>query len=379
MENRNLYSVTGLFDTPDEIVQAVEAVQKEGYTKYDVNTPYPVHGLDIKMKLPPSKLGYFALALGLTGAIGALFFMWWSMSMDYPVVIGGKPFFAFPAFIPVTFEVTVLIASVGTVLTMLFLYFRFPNLSHPLHDTDYMKSVSNDKFGISIEAEDSLFDVVRVKKLFEKLGAKRISEINFDIAELNKKPKIFELKFMVFLLFTAIIISGASYFTLNKLLYMEPFNWMMEQSRVMPQSHSKIFKDGFGMRNPVSGTVARGSMPYMFAGQPDIAGEKLVNPFIPDEKTLTLGKKKYNTYCSPCHGNFAKGDARLNGQFPNPPSLHSDKVRTWTDGRIFAVITEGQNIMPSYAQQLTPDERWAVILYVRALQRAVNAKEDDLK
>jgi mono/diheme cytochrome c family protein len=153
----------------------------------------------------------------------------------------------------------------------------------------------------------------------------------------------------------------------------------MEQERINPQSHSNYFADGFGMRNPVPGTVARGAKPYMFAGQPDLAGEKLVNPFIPDEKTIALGKKKYNTYCSPCHGNFAKGDARLNGQFPNPPSLHSDKVRNWSDGRIYAVITDGQNIMPSYSQQLLPDERWAVILYIRALQRAVNAKEDDLK
>ncbi|TAL66785.1 MAG: DUF3341 domain-containing protein [Bacteroidetes bacterium] len=379
MEKQNLYSITALFDTPDEIIRAVETVQKEGYTKYDVNTPYPVHGMDTKMKLPPSKLGYFALALGLSGAAGALFFMWWSLSKDYPLVIGGKPFFALPAFIPVTFEVTVLMASVGTVLTMLLLYFRLPNLSHPLHDTDYMRSVSNDKFGISIEAEDSLFDSERVNKLFERLGAKKIGEVCFDEEEINKKPKIFDGKFIIFLIFTAIIISGASYFTFNKLLYMSPYNWMMEQEKITPQSHSKFFSDGFGMRNPVPGTVARGSMPYLFKGLPDLAGQKLVNPLIPDEKILAIGKKKFDTYCSPCHGYFAKGDARLNGQFPNPPSLHSDKVRNWSDGRIFAVMTEGQNIMPSYAQQLTPDERWEVILYVRALQRAVNAKEDDLK
>ncbi|MBI5325684.1 MAG: DUF3341 domain-containing protein [Ignavibacteriae bacterium] len=379
MERKDLYSITALFDTPDEIVNAVESVQREGYTKYDVNTPYPVHGLDIKMKLNPSKLGYFALVFGLTGTITALFFMWWSMSKDYPLVIGGKPFFALPAFIPVTFELTVLLASIGTVLTMLFFYFRLPNLSHPLHDTDYMRSVSNDKFGISIEAGDSLFEKDRVNKLFERLGAKTIGEIYFDEEEKSKKPKIFEPKFIIFLLLTALIISGASYFTLNKMLYMAPFNWMVTQEKDTPQSHSKFFADGFGMRNPVPGTVARGAMPYIFKGQPDLAGEKLVNPFNPDEKTLAIGKKKFNIYCSPCHGNFAKGDARLNGQFPNPPSLHSDKVRNWSDGRIFAVITEGQNIMPSYAQQLTADERWAVILYVRALQRAVNAREDDLK
>ena len=69
----------------------------------------------------------------------------------------------------------------------------------------------------------------------------------------------------------------------------------------------------------------------------------------------------------------------MRGQFPNPPSLHSEKVRNWKDGNIFHVITEGQNIMPSYSSQLTRQERWAVVLYIRALQRAQNAKESDIQ
>ena len=69
----------------------------------------------------------------------------------------------------------------------------------------------------------------------------------------------------------------------------------------------------------------------------------------------------------------------MRGQFPNPPSLHSEKVRTWNDGRIYAVIMDGQNVMPSYANLLDSDERWAVIHYIRALQRSLNAKESDIK
>ena len=91
------------------------------------------------------------------------------------------------------------------------------------------------------------------------------------------------------------------------------------------------------------------------------------------------GRQKFLTFCSPCHGNFGRGDSRLAGQFPNPPTLHSDKVRKWPDGNIYHVITEGQNVMPSYASQIARDDRWAIVHYIRVLQRAHNAKESDLR
>jgi mono/diheme cytochrome c family protein len=103
------------------------------------------------------------------------------------------------------------------------------------------------------------------------------------------------------------------------------------------------------------------------------------NPLLPSKENMKIGQQKYDTFCSPCHGFHAEGDSRLRGQFPNPPSLHSEKVRNWTDGRIFHVIMEGQNIMPAYNTQLTNDEKWAVILHLRALQRSLNAKETDLQ
>ncbi|MGA2297729.1 MAG: quinol:electron acceptor oxidoreductase subunit ActD [FCB group bacterium] len=379
MENKKLFSITGLFDTPDDIMNATDHIAKEGYKKYDVNTPYPIHGMDSAMKLKPSKLGYFALLFGLSGTAFALLFMYWVTSIDYPLVIGGKPFYSFPALIPITFEVTVLLASVGTVLTMLFLFFRLPNNSHPLHDTDYMKKVSVDKFGVSIEAKDKLFDEAKVKDLLLKLNAKNITEIYYDEEILQNKVKIYTPKFVIFLIFTFIFVSAISYWSLNKMLYQAPFNWMMNQPRDNPQSKSEFFADGFGMRMPVAGTISRGNLPYQFTGQPEQAEANLTNPLAPTKENLELGKRKFLTFCSPCHGNLAKGDSRLDNQFPNPPSLHSEKVRNWQDGRIFHIITEGQNIMPSYAVQTTKEERWAIVLYVRALQRALNATEEDVK
>lgn len=378
MKKNNLYGIAGIFNTPDEITKAAKETVKAGYKKFDVHSPYPVHGMPKAMNLKPSKLGYAALIFGLSGAIAAFLLTYWISAVDYPLIIGGKPFFSFPAYVPVIFEVTVLSASIATVITMLFVFFKFPNNSHPLNDTEYMKKVSSDKYGIVISAEDNLFDEISVSKFLEMLNASEILHIYIEEGNTSIN-KILEPKFLTFLLATAIVTSGVTYFALNKLLFMVPFNWMMEQSKLNPQQKSSIFSDGFGMRTPVEGTVARGHLPYPYKNKPEEAGKYLMNPLPVTKSILQLGQKKYDIYCSPCHGYYGEGDSRLRGQFPNPPSLHSEKVRTWSDGRIFHVITEGQNIMPSYSSQLSEDERWAIIHYIRVLQRSLNAKETDLK
>ncbi|MDX1699636.1 MAG: quinol:electron acceptor oxidoreductase subunit ActD [Melioribacteraceae bacterium] len=376
--SKKLYSYTALFDTPDDIIAAAKKVSSEGYTKYDVNTPYPVHGMDSAMKLPPSKLGFITLGAGLSGAILALLVMGWMMGIDYPIIIGGKPFFPLPAFIPITFEVTVLLATLTTVGALLFFFFKLPNNRHPLHDTDYMKSVSSDKYGICIEADDPKFNSEEVKKLFAELKATVIEPVYFDEEEVNFKTVVADKKFLAFLAGVAVFVSISAYLHLNKLLYIVPFSWMSEQEKIVVQERSDLFDDGLGMRKPVEGTIARGFLPYQFKEDPESAGKFLVNPLIPNEENLAVGKEKYNIYCSPCHGYLGMGDSRLNEQFPNPPSLHSEKSRSWTDGRIYHVIAEGQNIMPSYKNQLNRQERWAVVNYIRVLQRSLNAKETDL-
>lgn len=370
-----IYGVTGLFNTPDEIIKAAKETSST-YKKFDVNTPYPVHGMDDAMKLKPSKLGFITLGFGLTGAAFALLFMYWSMSINYPMIIGGKPFFALPAFIPITFELTVLFATLATIIGMLTFFFNFPFNKHPLHDTEYMKSTSNDKYGICIESEDEKFNESEVIKFLKNLGANKIETIYYKEEII---PTVFTTKFITFLIIVFILVSGGTYYTLNKLLYIVPFNWMAEQDRVNVQSASTFFKDGFGMRMPVKGTVSRELIPYVYAGQMQQPENPIVNPLPSTKEVLELGKKKYNTFCSPCHGNFGDGDSRLRGQFPNPPSLHSTKVREWKDGNIYHVITNGQNVMPSYASQLSSDERWAIINYIRALQRAKNASETDIQ
>jgi len=372
--DKNLYCIAATFNTPDEIINAAKKVSGAGYTHFDVNTPYPVHGMDDAMKLKPSKLGFVTLVMGLAGASIALLFMYWSLSIDYPLVIGGKPYFALPAFIPVTFEMTVLLATVSTVVAMIMLFFQLPNNKHPLHDTKYMKSVSHDKYGILIETNDDKFDEKEVENFLKNLKPLNIEYIYYPPEETYS---IFQPKFLLLLAGIALVVSGGTYFSLNKLMFMTPFNWMMDQAKLIPQKGSELFEDGFGMRKPVTGTVARGFIPYPYKGQNNPT-EVLANPFLPTKENIALGKAKYDIYCSPCHGYFADGDSRLRGQFPNPPTLHSQRARDFSDGMFYHIITNGQNIMPSYESQITRDERWAIVNYIRVLQRAKNASDADL-
>ena len=372
--DKKLFGISATFKTPNEIIDAAKKVSSAGYKQFDVNTPYPVHGMDSAMNIKSSKLGFVTLIMGLNGAVIALLFMYWSMAVDYPLVIGGKPFFAFPALVPITFEVTVLLATLSTVIAMIALFFRLPDNKHPLHDTEYMKSVSGDKFGVVIEASDEMFNQTEVENFLKSLIPLNIEYIYFPPDE---SYAIFQPKFLLFLLGIALIVSGGTYFTLNKLMYMTPFNWMMDQDKLNPQKPSELFADGRGMRTPVEGSVAKGFIPYPYKGQTNPV-EVLSNPFLPTKENIALGKAKYFTYCTPCHGDFADGDSRLRGQFPNPPTLHSKRAREFSDGMIYHIITNGQNVMPSYESQITRDERWAIVNYIRVLQRAKNASDADL-
>lgn len=376
MDNENkLFGVAALFDTPDQIIKAAREASAAGFTKFDVNTPYPVHGMDRAMKLKPTKLGFVTLFFGFSGAFFILLFMFWAMSQNYPMIVGGKPFFALPAFIPITFETAVLLGAIATVFGMIAAFFNLPFNDHPLHDTEYMKAVSSDKYGLVIEADDKLFNRERVLSLFRDLDASFVEDVFYP--EKIAIP-IFSRKFIISLIVIAVITSLSTYLFLNKILYITPFDWMMEQEKELPQKKSTFFADDFGMRKPVAGTVAKGFLPYPYMGQTN-PKEVLSNPILPSKNIIELGKRKFNTFCSPCHGTYADGDSRLRGQFPNPPSLHTTRVRDFADGMIYHIMTNGQNAMPSYAQQITREERWSIVHYLRVLQRAKNAKPEDIK
>jgi mono/diheme cytochrome c family protein len=132
------------------------------------------------------------------------------------------------------------------------------------------------------------------------------------------------------------------------------------------------------MRMPVEGTIPRGYMPYHFTS-PEEAGKALINPLKPTHAVLMRGQMMFNTFCIACHGEKGLGNGLVAAKMVRPPSLQSDKIRNWADGNIFHIITRGQNVMPSYASQIMPEDRWAIIHYIRVLQRAEHPTPEDLK
>ena len=167
------YGVLAEFATPADLYHACERVRDAGFTRWDAHTPFPVHGIEKAMGLKRSPLPWIALVTGLTGVGGGFLLQWWVHTKAYPLVISGKPFFAWPAFIPVTFEVGILFAALGAVFGMLALN-RLPMHHHPLFRSKVFERVSDDAFFISIESWDPRFDASATGKLLESLGARSV-------------------------------------------------------------------------------------------------------------------------------------------------------------------------------------------------------------
>jgi mono/diheme cytochrome c family protein len=155
---------------------------------------------------------------------------------------------------------------------------------------------------------------------------------------------------------------------------------MYESTSLKAQKEDPLSKDGAAARTPPEGTIPRGFEPYHY-GVADtlLAGKELRNPLLHTKANVERGQKIFNTYCIVCHGPKGNGEGYIVPPYPRPPSLLSDKITKYADGSIFNVITKGQNNMPSYASQIKSEDRWAVILYVRALQRAANPPPEDQK
>jgi mono/diheme cytochrome c family protein len=129
---------------------------------------------------------------------------------------------------------------------------------------------------------------------------------------------------------------------------------------------------GTGLRVPPQGTVPRNYQPYLYeSGDFDKAARELKNPLRPTADVLKNGQIQYNRYCSVCHGQLGHGDGPVTPRFPEIPALAGAKsnVLNWEDGRFFHIITVGRARMKPYAAQISPENRWAIIHYIRLLQK----------
>ena len=171
--------------------------------------------------------------------------------------------------------------------------------------------------------------------------------------------------------------------------FIEFFNGMAAQPKGKTQmTYGREFGQEIKVdRPPVAGTMPQGHETYEYASFGNTiedakkVGESLKNPLSYTKEHMEAGQKLYETFCIVCHGKLAMGDGSVTGpnRFPAPPSLNTDQARGYADGTIFHIITKGMGKMQSYADKLEPTERWQVIQYLRAVQRSMNPKPEDLK
>lgn len=443
-----------------QLLEAARKVRESGYTKIDAFTPYPVHGIDEAMGVGPTKLPFISLVCGLTGTCVALVMEIWTNAIDYPYIISGKPLLSIPAYIPVTFELTILLAAFSTFLGMLALN-GLPRFSNPVFTSPRFRAATDDKYFLYVDSRDRYYNSQAVQELLQQTSPESLESVVED-----STPAVIPRP----ILLTALALIIASFIPATILLRMrfshssDPrfhvFFDMDFQPKKKPQQTSDLFADGRSMRPQVAGTVARGQLgtsdPFYLGYEPEqlalwpsaasptlVSGQPPADPVAPDQRPvlagrlasfeddsqstddpaadddqagasgdataaaaddgpqlnwltelpvtvdadlMELGQKKFSVYCAVCHGVAGDGnglvhqraDQLAQGYWLQPTSLHDARLREQPVGQLFYTITNGKGKMAGYAGSMTADERWAVVLYVRALQRSRHAAIDDV-
>lgn len=170
------WGVLAEFETVPAIFQACEKVRDAGYKKWDAYTPFPIHGLDKAQGLGPSKLPWIVLVVGLTGLTTAVILQYWVHVHGYPLVISGKPLAAWPAYVPIIFELSVLFSAFAAVFGMLAIN-KLPMLNHPLFNSRRFERVTDDRFFIAIESGDPKFAGDETFQFLQGLGATHVEYV----------------------------------------------------------------------------------------------------------------------------------------------------------------------------------------------------------
>jgi hypothetical protein len=171
-----VYGLLAEYETAGQLYRACEKVRDAGYGAWDAHSPFPVHGLEKAMGVRPSVVPYIVLVMGFSGAGLGFLLQWWTSAVDYPLIISAKPFNSYQAFVPVIFELGILLGSFGAVFGMFGLN-RLPTLYHSLFNSARFSRVTDDRFFISVEARDPKYDPERTRELLASTGALNVEEV----------------------------------------------------------------------------------------------------------------------------------------------------------------------------------------------------------
>ncbi|SRR5258706_11182819 len=173
-----LYGLMAEFAEPEQILEAAHRANIEGYRKMDAFTPHPIHGLSEAIGFRKTRLPLIVLCGGILGCFGGFGMQYWMSVTNYPINIGGRPLNSWPMFIPVTFEVTILVAALSAVLGMLALN-GLPTPYHPVFNARNFEMASRHRYFLCIEAKDPMFRLEETRKFLQGLGAYEVNEVDY--------------------------------------------------------------------------------------------------------------------------------------------------------------------------------------------------------
>jgi mono/diheme cytochrome c family protein len=432
-KEKKVHGLFAEYDSVDSLLAACRRVRDAGYTKTDAFAPFAVHGIDTALGIKPSKLPFIALGGGLTGTVIALLMQIWMNGINYPYIISGKPYvLSLPAFMPVAFELTVLLASFGAFFGMWALN-GLPRFSNPMFTDPRFDRATDDKFFLFIDSRDQRFDADGVRQLFSDTGSQYINTVVEDDSP-TRIPRFLPLIWFAMIGFSIVpllIVAKMRVTNSSKPRFHVFYDMDFSPARDAQQTTS-LFADSRAMRPDVPGTVARGQLDDgldfltginidKLTSQDPPRAERLVRTFLApaaDESpadaadapgdaqpsvmdttpwlqenplkltsaALEQGQEQFNIYCAACHGRNGKGNGLVNQraqkilaqQWIPPASLHQPALYSdkYPDGKLFSTISNGIRKMPGYAGQIKTRDRWAIVAYVRALQQSQAASID---
>lgn len=386
-----LHGLLAEYESPSDLIAASKKVRDAGYEKWDTFTPFPVHGIDGAMGIKMTILPWIVLAAGLTGLATAITLQWWTNAVDYPFISSGKPMWSIPANVPIYFELTVLLSAFASLFGMLALN-NLPHPSHPLDLKERFARVTDDRFFLLIQAADSKFDEVKTRSLLEGTHPALLDDVHEDRQTSGKIPSG--------VLYTLIVLAAASLVPFAfiakaraaksespRVHAIADMDWQLKYQAQQPNT---IFPDKRAERPPVPGTIAVGDLDdddHLHRGKVDGNFARTFPPAIePTAENMERGRERFGIYCAPCHGLSGNGDGAVSaralelaeGTWIPATNLHQDYLRQMPVGQLYDAVANGVRNMPAYGHMIPTEDRWKIVMYVRALQRSRSAPVTDV-
>lgn len=390
-----MHGLLAEFDTPGALVAAARKVKNAGYTEFDCYSPFPVHGIDPAMGIKMTKLPLVVFAGGLAGLFLGTLMQWWMNAYNWPWNVAGKPTWSIPANVPISYETTILLSVLTTFFGM-WAANKLPQVWHPFFRLDRFAKVTDDGFFLGVEASDKRFELEQTKQLLVAAGATHIEECYVDARpEARSVPRwiwaAMTILTMLALIPVALVFKARA--TKSPDPHYHVFSDMDFQPKAKSDQPFEEFADGRANRGQLASSVARGQLKAddaYYRGLSESANGQWITG-LPAQLEVTpalvdRGQERFNIYCAPCHGFDGGGAgiiparvAAIGGAWA-ARNLTDPKqgVIQMRNGQLFNTISNGFNSMMGYASQIPVADRWAIVLYVRALQRSQNAAESEL-